>query len=68
MADCEITCRNNGPILVQGKIVLKDQDGNEFDLAGRKAVSLCRCGDSENKPFCDGAHAKTGFKSTITAT
>ena len=38
-----------------------DQDGNVYNLAGRTVVSLCRCGQSANKPFCDGAH-KTGLR------
>ena len=38
-----------------------------FDLAGRTAIGLCRCGQSANKPFCDGSHAKCGFASMIEA-
>lgn len=68
MADAEITVRNNGPLRVTGKdIVLKDEAGNAFDLAGREGVSLCRCGASENKPFCDGTHRKIGFRSETPA-
>ena len=62
MGDCEITVRPNGPLLVQGKgITIKDAAGNVYDLAGREAVSLCRCGQSANKPFCDGNHRKVNF-------
>ena len=42
----------------------KITEGNEFDLGGRDVVSLCRCGQSANKPFCDGSHRTTHFVST----
>jgi len=62
LADRRIIVRNNGPIRIEGDdIVLTDQDGNAFGLAGRTVVSLCRCGHSANKPFCDGTHSKIGF-------
>ena len=68
MSDTVIVCINNGPLRVSGKdIVLKDANGNTFDLAGREVISLCRCGQSANKPFCDGSHARTGFQSTVEA-
>jgi CDGSH-type Zn-finger protein len=58
----EIKVRENGSLLVTGPIRLIDADGNEYDLSGRKAVSLCRCGGSTKKPFCDGTHSKIGFQ------
>jgi CDGSH-type Zn-finger protein len=58
----EIVVRKNGSYLVKGPIRLLDADGNEYDLSGKKAVSLCRCGGSTNKPFCDGTHSKIGFQ------
>lgn len=67
MSEAKITCRNNGPLRIEGAFALCDQDGNGFDLAGRTVVSLCRCGHSGNKPFCDGSHAKVGFQSEIKA-
>ena len=33
-----------------------DAQGNVYDLGGRELVSICRCGLSSNKPFCDGSH------------
>jgi CDGSH-type Zn-finger protein len=57
-----ITARKNGPFRVEGPIKLVDADGREWDLAGKPAVSLCRCGGSINKPFCDGTHSKIGFQ------
>ncbi len=68
MSESKIIVRNNGPLRVEGEgIVLLDQDGRSFGLAGRTVVSLCRCGESANKPFCDGSHAKTGFASECPA-
>jgi CDGSH-type Zn-finger protein len=61
MADTEITVSNNGPLRIKGSFTIKDSEGNTYDLAGRDALSLCRCGNSENKPFCDGSHKRVGF-------
>ncbi len=57
----KITVRPNGPFRVEGPITLVDANGAEWDLAGKPAISLCRCGLSEKKPFCDGTHGKAGF-------
>ena len=66
--ETEIVVINNGPYRILGdNIVIKDAAGNTFGLAGRTVVSLCRCGHSENKPFCDGSHARLGFQSEIEA-
>jgi CDGSH-type Zn-finger protein len=67
MADVTITVRRNGPYRVEGPIRLVDADGNEYDLTGKPAVSLCRCGASVNKPFCDGTHSKIGFQAAEAA-
>ena len=64
MAQVKITVRRNGPYRVEapeGAIELVDADGNAYDLTGKTAFSLCRCGGSVNKPFCDGTHSKIGF-------
>lgn len=60
--DAENTIRvgRNGPLWVRGNLVLADTDGNE--VAREMRVALCRCGQSANKPFCDGAHIATGFR------
>lgn len=64
----EIICNNNGPLRVTGdNIVIKDAAGNVFGLGGRTVISLCRCGHSANKPFCDGSHARVGFESIVEA-
>ncbi|HTT11177.1 MAG TPA: CDGSH iron-sulfur domain-containing protein [Burkholderiaceae bacterium] len=49
----------NGPLMLQGWIEFKAADGSTF-VAGEKTW-LCRCGQSSNKPFCDGTHKKVGF-------
>lgn len=64
MAQIKITLRPNGPYRVEapeGSIELVDANGNQIDLTGKPAFSLCRCGASVNKPFCDGTHSKIGF-------
>jgi len=63
----KIIVKSNGSIRVEGEFILCDLDGNAFDLSGRSAISLCRCGHSENKPFCDGSHNRVGFQSEIKA-
>ncbi len=59
-----IKVRDDGPYKVTGPVVLEDADGNRYDVAGRP-VALCRCGLSEDKPFCDGAHTAVGFDSAV---
>jgi CDGSH-type Zn-finger protein len=62
MSDVKITIRDNGPLLIEGSFKLVDADGNEFALDPNKpAYALCRCGESKNKPFCDGAHKGCNF-------
>ena len=58
----KITVNNNGPLRVEGDFQICDPQGNAFGLAGRTVISLCRCGHSANKPFCDGAHNAAGFR------
>ena len=58
-----ITIKKNGPLLVRGEITLLDAEGNEVQPP-KNPFALCRCGHSENKPFCDGAHNRKGFCDT----
>jgi len=58
---------NHGPVRVEGDFILADAEGNEYGLGGRTSISLCRCGLSQNKPFCDGAHRTGGFQSACQA-
>ena len=65
MADSEITVSNNGPLRIKGikgSFTIQDGEGNTYDLAGRDVIGLCRCGNSENEPFCDGSHNRAGFR------
>lgn len=59
--NAEIKVSDNGPLRVKGDVQLVDAEGNVFET--KKAFSLCRCGQSSNKPFCDGTHKKVGFES-----
>ncbi len=70
MADVKITLRPNGPYRVEapeGAIEIIDVDGKKIDLTGKTAFSLCRCGASTKKPFCDGTHSKIGFQAAEAA-
>lgn len=67
MGDVSIEVRENGPYKVSGPITVVDFAGNEFQIPDGSAVALCRCGHSENKPFCDGTHKRVGFASDDTA-
>ena len=68
MSEVTINCRENGPFLVTGPAKVIDHAGNEFDLTGKETFALCRCGHSENRPFCDGSHKACGFVAAETAT
>jgi CDGSH-type Zn-finger protein len=63
----KVTPQNNGPIRIEGEFEICDPAGASFGLAGRTVISLCRCGHSANKPFCDGSHNRMGFNDTVTA-
>jgi CDGSH-type Zn-finger protein/uncharacterized Fe-S cluster protein YjdI len=49
----------NGPLKVTGSLEIVSGTGRTIDRTGE--VTLCRCGASANKPYCDGSHRKTGF-------
>ncbi len=61
MSDVKVSIRPNGPYLIEGPISLTDTAGNAIDTGDKKIIALCRCGESVNKPFCDGTHGKVGF-------
>jgi len=63
MSDASIKCIPNGPYRVSGPAAITDSTGNVVrTIEEGKAVSLCRCGGSANKPYCDGTHARIGFE------
>jgi CDGSH-type Zn-finger protein len=59
--EVEIVPYQDGPYLVRGPAVLRDQDGHKI-YAGRRTIALCRCGKSRIRPFCDGTHQLIRFK------
>ena len=67
MAQTRIILKNNGSIKVEGDFELVESSGKLFDLGSRDRISLCRCGLSQDMPFCDGRHKEHGFTSVIEA-
>ncbi len=63
-----IKVNNNASLLITAadaqSIQITDAEGNVIPLPEGKNVSLCRCGDSKRKPFCDGSHRTNGFDGT----
>lgn len=69
MSEVSIRLRDHGPLVVEGPITVVDAEGNKFNIpADKPAVALCRCGHSQRKPFCDGAHKAAGFQAADRAT
>ncbi|MBI3408101.1 MAG: CDGSH iron-sulfur domain-containing protein [Planctomycetes bacterium] len=63
-----IRCRENGPLVLPANFAIVDHLGNEFTLPqGKEVIALCRCGNSKNKPFCDGQHKQVGFQAAEAA-
>jgi CDGSH-type Zn-finger protein len=56
MSKTKITINNNGSVRIEGDFEIVDMQGSAYGLGGRDVISLCRCGQSKNKPFCDGSH------------
>jgi CDGSH-type Zn-finger protein len=69
----KITTKPYGPFRVEAvpslaeTVTLINVDGQTIDLTGKPGISLCRCGASTNKPFCDGTHSKIGFEAAEAA-
>jgi uncharacterized Fe-S cluster protein YjdI len=55
-----VEAKPNGPLFVYGNVTIKKSDGTEEKRTN--VTAFCRCGNSNNKPFCDGSHVKAGFK------
>jgi CDGSH-type Zn-finger protein len=67
MAEVKITALKDGPLEVAGGAQLFDHQGKEYAEDQFPPIYLCRCGQSKNKPFCDGSHEEVGFKADQTA-
>ena len=63
MADVNITPTEDGPYMVSGPVTLTDVDGRVIEHPD--PMLMCRCGQSSNKPFCDGTHATVDFDGTL---
>ena len=62
-----IKVRENGPYLVEGDdVTLVDWNGAEYPIA-KRPFALCRCGQSKDRPFCDGTHKTIGFQASEAA-
>jgi len=59
VAPARVTPIRNGPLLVTGKIEVRHEDGTVETLP---RATLCRCGQSNHKPFCDNQHLATAFR------
>lgn len=57
----EVRVMSDGPLVVRGNFKMVDYEGNE--LKKMRIISVCRCGQSGDMPFCDGTHRKIGFES-----
>lgn len=54
----------SGPLWVRGGVQVESAEGQQYEIRNR--VTLCRCGASQNKPFCDGSHADVAFSDGLT--
>jgi CDGSH-type Zn-finger protein len=61
MADVRIRPLENGPVEVAGPVALVDASG-QVVTPSESPIYLCRCGQSADKPFCDGTHKKVAFR------
>lgn len=55
----DIPAKVSGPLWVKGGIPIESSDGSTYEARNRQTI--CRCGKSRNKPFCDGSHIDIGF-------
>lgn len=61
MSEVRITVNPNGSLKVEGDIPLYDHEGNRIPTPEGRPYSLCRCGHSARKPFCDASHRRIGW-------
>ncbi len=67
MDEVTIQVRANGPFKVTGPITLVDAEGVPFEIPPGTSIVLCRCGHSQNKPFCDSTHRQIAFEADDSA-
>lgn len=70
MPQVKLTVAKNGPLRVSdpnGEVELVDHEGNPVVPTNPNSFSICRCGASAKKPFCDGTHTKIGFEKAAEA-
>ncbi len=69
MSQVTIRLRDHGPLVVEGPVTIIDATGQAFTIDSNKpGVAMCRCGQSQRKPFCDASHKAGGFQSAERAT
>jgi CDGSH-type Zn-finger protein len=67
MSDVTIKISKNGPLLVMHPVKVIDQDTGKELVINKFPIALCRCGQSSNKPYCDGTHSSCNFDGTLAA-
>lgn len=63
MATIEIM--KNGPLLVKERVTIIDKETGREVSVEKFPAALCRCGESQNKPFCDGSHSACDFDGSL---
>jgi CDGSH-type Zn-finger protein len=66
MSKTKLTINSNGSVKVEGDFEIVDSQGQAYNIQGRTVLGVCRCGHSNNKPFCDGSH-RNQFEHEATA-
>lgn len=64
-SDVKITVNRNASLRVEGGVPLFDHEGNRIPTPEGRPYSLCRCGQSARKPFCDASHKHCDFDGTL---
>ncbi len=67
MSDVKITIYDDGPIEVEGPVTVVDENGGEVKFEMGDSIFFCRCGNSADKPFCDGSHHDCKFAHKLTS-
>ena len=61
MAEVSVRTMKNGPLEIKGEVEVLDHQGKSYTTK-TGPLYFCRCGQSGNRPFCDGSHMKNGFQ------